>query len=161
MQSHESSDNRSTSTVNVNPPPSASANPAQATSRSNSAFAHEYSEAMEAIWQSTEITVVELRTMYDEMLTHVDERMDGIGDVALDELFDRARTDFYRLCEGRLAEISDAMDRLRRAVTRMEVRLERLEARPQNMIAAENRLYVTTDRGEIHCFADRLCYKKI
>ena len=92
----------------------------------------EYSEVVAEVLQRTEVTTDGLRILYDEMLTHVDRTYVQIGEQALDELFDRCRTDFQRLAEGRLGELADSIERLRRTVYGLEHRITLLERAPAN-----------------------------
>ena len=88
------------------------------------------SEAVEDVFRQTEVTIAGLRTLYSEIIVHVEETYGSLGNETLDALFERCRTDFVGLAEGRLGEISDALERIRRFVYRLEHRIELLERVP-------------------------------
>ena len=89
-----------------------------------------YSEAVEDVFRRHEVTADGLRILYDEMLTHVDRTYVALGNDVVDELFERCRTDFQRITEGRLAELADSIERLRVVVYRLERRVELIEQAP-------------------------------
>ena len=87
----------------------------------------ELSEAARTVLHSTEVTIDGIRVLYSEMLLHVERTYASFGDEALTALFERCRTDFERVADGRLSEMTDSIERLRRTVIRLEQRVEALE----------------------------------
>ena len=97
----------------------------------------EVSDAARTVLHSTEVTIDGIRVLYSEMLLHVERTYASFGDEALGALFERCRTDFERVADGRLSEITDSLDRLRRTVHRLEQRVETLERHPPPTAANE------------------------
>ena len=83
------------------------------------------SEAVEDVFEQTEVTVDGLRTLYAEILAHVENACSG--EVAIEALFQRCRTDFELLADGRFTELSESLERIRGIVYRLEHRLDLLE----------------------------------